>query len=153
DQQAETLRQMIAEQRELTQAARTNLAAGLITTPDYTKEEQALNQMHLALIENGRTRAQTALPLSEALLAQDSLSGHAPPMPQVIVAQDLLVRVELELFKLEAVQRAREAERKSIEERIGSLDNLEAQLRSRPLYQATQRKLDVAFVPYTQLDG
>jgi hypothetical protein len=154
DGQTATLNRMIAKQRQITARAQKNLEAGIITGPELEKAEQALSQMELALLEIGRTSAQAQVSMSRLHLAEASLAGKnaAAPMPAVVAAEDLLVRVELEMFRLDAEKRAKSAEKKSIDDRIAKLDDLEAQFKSRPLFQAIEKNLDIAFVPYTQLD-
>ncbi len=153
--QRAVLAAMIAKQKELTTKAQANLEAGVISQADFAKETQALDQMRLALLENGRTTAQSTLAMHQIKLGQDSLSGQkgAPPMPELIAAEDQLVRVELELSRLQAEEHTKLAERKAVQERLAKLDELESQLKSRPLYQAVEKHLEVAFVPYTQIDG
>jgi hypothetical protein len=45
------------------------------------------------------------------------------------------------------------AQRRDLAERIAKMDELRAHLELRPLYRATRERIDVAFVPYTQLDA
>ncbi len=146
---------MIAKQQRLAAKARANLEAGVISRADYAREVQSLDQMRLAFLENGRTRAQSELEVHQATLGEDSLNGQsdAPPMPEVLAAEDQLVRVELSLAQLQSQRTTKLAEKTSVSERLVKLDDLESQLRGRPLYQAIEQNLDIAFVPYTQLDG
>ncbi len=149
------LREMIAQQERATESARKNLAAGLIASADYVKEQLSLHQLRVALLENGRTRAQSELALDQAELAQSSLSSKrgAPAMPERIMREDQLVRIELDLIKLEAERRAKQSEQKVVRDKLAKIDELEAQLKARPMYRAVAERLDLAFVPYTQSDG
>src|SRR5262249_55938551 len=54
DQKAVIL-EMIEAQRDLTDKARGDLNAGVISRTEYAKEAQSLNQLELALLENERT--------------------------------------------------------------------------------------------------
>lgn len=124
------LEEMLRQQQLFVEQAAANLAAQLITEADLARETQALAQMRVALIENGRTRVESRLSREERL-----------------------TRVELELARLETEARSKRAERDLLAEKLAMLDELEAQLRERPVYQAMSRKLEVAFVPYTQIEG
>ena len=57
------------------------------------------------------------------------------------------------MLKLRTEVRGKRAEIALLENKLAQIDELEAQLRGRPLFQAMDRSLDVAFVPYTQLEG
>jgi hypothetical protein len=146
---------MLSKQKDVTAKAHANLEAGIISRGDLAKEEQNLSSLRLALLENGRTRVQSELSMHQVKLGQQSLAGHggAPPMPELLAREDQMVRVELELVRLESEKHTKLAERKAIQEKIAKIDELLAQLRGRPLYQAVEKHLEVAFVPYTQLDG
>jgi hypothetical protein len=146
---------MIARQQKLVEEARANLDLGIIPRADLQKEEQALSQLNLALLENDRVRVQIDLSSQKAILGQRSLAGRqgAPAMPEVMANEGLLVRLELELLHVEGQQRAKRSERRAQAETAASLDELAAQLKSRPFFQAVKKELDLAFVPYSQLEG
>lgn len=124
------LRQMAEQQRGLVEEARANLAAGLVTKTDLARETQMLSQIRVALFENDRALLQSETSRSEQA-----------------------TRIELELLKLRTEVRGKRAEVSLLEEKLAKIDELEAQLRARPLFQAMTRSLEVAFVPYTQLEG
>jgi hypothetical protein len=155
ERQKSELADMTAKQAELVERAKENLAAGLVTRGDLDRETQALAQLRVAAIENARTALQTSMALRQASLAQESLgrSGSAPPLPEAILREDQLVRIELEILKLEAEKRVKLAERRVTQAKLAKLDEVEAQLRGRPVFRATEKALDVAFVPYTQIEG
>jgi hypothetical protein len=67
--------------------------------------------------------------------------------------QDQMVKVELELLKFQSEQRSRTALLASDERQLVILDELIAQMKSRPVFRATEGKQNVAFVPYTQIEG
>ena len=74
-------------------------------------------------------------------------------MPEMLTFEEQLIRIELEIVRLESEQRSKLAQKQAVTERLAKIDELDAQLKSRPIFQAVTRSLDVAFVPYTQLDG
>jgi hypothetical protein len=123
------LEHMVRQQQGFVGQASANLAAQLITETDLARETQALAQVRVALLENGRALAESRLSREERL-----------------------TRVELEVTRLETELRSKRAERDLLAEKLAMLDELEAQLRDRPVYQAMSRSLEVAFVPYTQID-
>jgi hypothetical protein len=153
--QRAVLTEMIAKQTALTEEAKANLAAGLISKTDYAHDVQALHQMQLALLDNGKAQVQTNLALGHVALAQRSLGSakDAPVMPEAIAREDQLVRIDLEIMKLESEKRSKLAEKRVVQEKLAKIEEIDGQLRSRPLYRATERSIEVAFVPYTQIEG
>jgi len=145
----------LAKQESFASEARADMKAGLISRSDYAKETQALGQIQLSLVENGRTRVKAEMQMNEVALAQRALSSGdgAAPMPEMIMREDQIVRVELELLKLEADQRTKLAEHKLVKEKLAKIDEISLHLKGRPLFRAVEKSLDVAFVPYTQIDG
>lgn len=147
------LRAMVVEQHALVTGARASLDANLITKVDVARDVQAEQQLELGLLENERAETRARLQLQQATLAGQSLSGNAPTMPELVTRADQAVHVELEARRLEADGRAKVATRRTLAEKLATLDELHAQLRARPLFRATLKSIDVAFVPYTQLAG
>jgi len=144
---------MLSEQRKLVAKARVDVDAGIISRSDYARETQTLNQLQLALIENQRTALQSESSLQETMLAKQALARRSAITPELIAHQEEMIRVELEITKLESEKHAKLAQKKAVAARLAKIDELDAQLRGRPIFQAINRSLDVAFVPYTQLDG
>jgi hypothetical protein len=153
--QKSVLAAALAQQSEFSRAARADLDAGLISRADYAKELQSVGQVELALLENERTRLQSEMQMKQVILAQQSLAsgGGSAPMPEMILREDQVVRVELELLKLEAEQRTKTAERGLLRDKIAKIDEISAQLKGRPIFRAVEKSMDVAFVPYTQIEG
>lgn len=147
------LTDMAARQEELVTTGKTNLDAGLISQAEYTRELQIQNQLRLALLENERTRFQTSMQTQQATFARQSIAGDAPPMPEVMMHEEQMVRIELELMRLESEQRAKHAEKRLLADKLTTLDEVDAQLKTRPIVRAAEKSLDVAFVPYTQIIG
>lgn len=151
--QRAVLADMASKQAKLVREGKDNLAAGLISQAEYTKELQIESELRIAMIENDRTRLQSNMEMSEAALARKSLSGQAPTMPEMAAREEQMVRVELEVMKLESEQRSKRAEKKLLVDKLAMLDEMDAKLRSRPVFRATEKRMDVAFVPYTQSAG
>ena len=154
-QQKQVMEDMLSEQRTLTQKAQADLAAGVISRTDYAREAQSLDQMQLALLDNARARRDSQATLHEAQLAQLAMRrpNDAPLTPELMAHEEQVIRLELELAHLESEVRSKVAERAALSDRIAKLDELAGQLKSRPIYQAAEKSLDVAFVPYSQIDG
>lgn len=147
--------QMLAQQQNLTAEAQANLKVGLISKVDYAKEVQSLDQMRLATLDNDRTQLLTRAQLTEASWAQRSLatSSSAPAMPESIMREDQMVRIELEIMRLQADGRTKHASRAVLKDQLAKMDEVEGQLRARPIFRAVDKSVDVAFVPYSQSDG
>jgi hypothetical protein len=144
---------MVEKQDKIVAEGRANLAAGLISKLELTKELQTQNELQLALLDNQRTRLQTNLQMKQMNLAQRSLAGEGPAMPEIMAREEQVVRIELEILRVESEQRAKVAERKVLVEKLATVGELEAQVKGRPTYRATEKRIDVAFVPYTQSTG
>jgi hypothetical protein len=128
--QREVLERMAREQRALVEATAANLADGLVTRTDLARETHTLSQVQVALFENAR-----------ALLHSTTSQ------------REQATRIELELLQLRTEVRGKRAEIAVLSDKLARVDALEAQLRERPIFQAMDRSLDVAFVPYTQIEG
>ncbi len=146
---------MLGEQRQLAKKAQSDVDSGLISRTEFAKEMQTVKQMELALLENQRAALQSAATMQETTLAQHALTRHSGALtsPEQLTREEQMIRVELDLVRLQSEKRSKAAQRGAISERLATIDELEAQLRGRPISQATSRSLDVAFVPYTQLAG
>jgi hypothetical protein len=153
--QRAVLGDMLDKQQRFAAQTQANMTAGLTSRTEYTKELQALNQIQLAVLENDRTRMQVGLQVSHIALARKSLAagGGSIPMPELVARQEQLVRIDLEMLKLEAEQRTKTAQKRLITEKLGKIIEVEAQLKARPIFRAVDRSIDVAFVPYSQIDG
>ena len=74
-------------------------------------------------------------------------------MPELMAHEEQVIRVELEVRRLLSEKRSKLAEHAALTDRVTKLDELAGQLKSRPIYQAAEKSLNVAFVPYSQIDG
>jgi hypothetical protein len=144
---------MLEQQRAHTEKARSDRDAGIVSRTDFEKEEQAQRQLELGLLENERAALQSQSALKESALAQQSLAKRGPVMPELITRQEQLIRLELEVSRLESERRSKQALKRAVDDRIAKIDEYAAQLRGRPMFRAIERSVDVAFVPYTQLPG
>lgn len=156
DKQRDTLAAMIDKQTKITEAARANLEAGLVTKLEFAKEQQSLHQLELSMLDNERKRIQADQQQRQNDLAQASLATQGVssiPMPEVVMREDQMVRIELELTRIQAELRKKTAEKKLLQDKLAKFDELEGQLKARPIFRAADQSMDVAFVPYTQLEG
>ncbi len=145
---------MLAEQRVLTNRAQKDVEAGLISRTDFARQQQALSQVQLALLDNTRAMSRGQSALEESQLAQQALAqDSAPQMPELVTRQEQMIRVDLEIVRIEAERRAKKAQREALVERVAQVDEMVMQIEERPLFQAAERDLELAFVPYTQLPG
>lgn len=153
--QRSVLSTMADEQDALVRRAQANVAAGLVSKAEVDKELQTLRQLRFALLENERSQVQSDSAMHEVALAQKSIAarGGTAPMPALLIREDEAVRIEIEMLKLEADLRTKVAEKRILGEKLAKLDEIETQLKGRPIFRAIAQSVDVAFVPYTQIDG
>lgn len=153
--QRAVLASMLTKQTQITEETRKNHEANLVSKSDYARELYALHQVELALLENDRSQVQVGLGMQQAVLGAQSLAGtsNAPTMPEVAVREDQAVRIELEVLKLETEARSKRAARVAIVEKLAKIDEVEGKLRTRPAMMAMEQRVNLAFVPYTQIEG
>lgn len=145
---------MLAEQQALTDRAQQDVEAGIISRSEFARQQQALSQLQLALLDNTRAMSKGQSALVESQLARQALAEQsAPQMPELVTRQEQLIRVDLEIVRIDAERRAKVAQREALVERVAQVDEMVQQIEERPLFQALERDLELAFVPYTQLDG
>jgi hypothetical protein len=149
-----TVQKAAASSAELQALARQRDALVEIAARQAAEGHGAYDHTRLALLDNERIRIESESHLNQAYLAQRALSAkNGMMMPEAVAREEHLVRIELEIVRLESEQRAKRAERKVVSAKLAKMDELEAQLRGRPLFRATERSLEVAFVPYSQSEG
>ncbi|HKO94890.1 MAG TPA: hypothetical protein VJU61_27240, partial [Polyangiaceae bacterium] len=90
--------------------------------------------------------------LTQRSLARPRAKG-VPATPEVIAHQDQLVKLDLELLKLRAEVGAKRLQRSADLTQLDKLDELVADMKKRPIFRALEVSQNVAFVPYTQLEG
>ena len=100
-----------------------------------------------------RTTDLPTLPAAAIAVMREAESSTASAQSVArILQQDQLVRIELEILKLDSDARAKRAEKRVDEGKLAKIDELEKELKARPVFRAVEKNLDVAFVPYTQLE-
>ena len=158
--QEQSIRAMIVHQEKVVTNLKRDLAGGLIRKTDVERETNALNQLQISLVQNGRDQSTANLQLQTAALAQKALSGPdgkvrgtAPLTPEMISQREQSVRIELDLLKHESDRRAKNAQIRTDGESLAKIDELLGQMKERPIFRAMQSKQNVAFVPYTQMEG
>ena len=156
------LAEMLKRQNSLVDTTKQNVDAGLAASSDYDRELQVQNQLRVAVEENERQQSDlrtqgTQLTLAASALRDvtegRSLTPKIGMLPDVVEGKERDVHVELELVKLQAERRALVEEQAIAKEGIERMDALLKQMKSRPLYRAIEARTDIAFIPYTQLDG
>ena len=152
--QKQVLTDMVASQQRLAARAQKDFDAGLISRSELAHQQQALNEMRLAMLDNGRATVRGESAQEESILAQQALvRSDAPQTPELVNRQEQLIRVDLEIVRLDSERRAKSAERDALAERIAQIDEMVEQIEERPLFQALDKDLELAFVPYSQLEG
>jgi len=154
--QQQTLSKMLTDGESFVERMKKDLEAGLVSKVEYEKERQSLNQLRVAAIENERAQIATSAQLSVVRLAQNALGAGGKPRvatPEMISQQDQLVRVRCEMIRLQAERRSKVSERRSIDDELAKLDELLAQLKARPIFRAIEANTNVAFIPYSQIEG
>lgn len=153
------LERLVTRQESELALAREHLAAGMIQRRDLERQEQSLDTLRLQLVGNARAadelRARQRSASSSATEYRSSVHGESgrPHLPDIAARQESEVRLELEIMRLEAERRGLVALREAGRRNLAELEEVMHQIEERPLYRATQRQMDVAFVPYEQLEG
>jgi hypothetical protein len=157
----QVLQRLRDRQAAAVERARADLAGGMIGRDELENEVQALDHIELQLTRNARARldsqAEADLARRERRTYAAELEGEVEPteaqLPEIVRRHETMTRLELELVELEAERRGMVATRAIAERNLTRMREVLEQLQARPLWQATERDLDVAFVPYEQLEG
>jgi len=120
------LLEVLDRQEKYVTGLQKDLAAGLIRESDLVREQNALNHTRVALLQDQREHLSATMQLA---------------------------RLDLDIMKGEAELRARQAQRHASEEELARLDTLLGQLRQKPFFRAVETSQNLAFVPYSQLEG
>ncbi len=152
------LDRLITRQEAETERARTQLAAGLIERRQLEAQEQTLDSLRLQRVANSgateeaehrRRRAHTS-----AGEFRSTIGGDVPArMPEIVARNEADARLEVEVLRLEGERRGLVALHDVAEHSVDNLQAVMDQIELRPVYLATRHPMDVAFVPYQQLDG
>lgn len=156
----EIILRLLERQREETERARAQLAAGLVERRDVALQEQSLDRLELQRVANARAlaesevrrrRAHTSAGIFRESMAREARA--AARMPEIVQRHEQETRLELEILRLQAERRGLVAMREVGQRTLAELGEVMTEIEARPLYRATQTRMDVAFVPYEQLDG
>ena len=161
--QRRVLSELLESQRADVARARQHLAGALIERRQLEAEEQALGRLQLSVLDNARALTEAEARLHRTRMSEDAFRGAREGtsaadaaggrLPEIVQREEQTTRLELEIIRLEAERRALAATRRTAEESLASLRAVMEQIESRPLYRATRASMDVAFVPYEQLEG
>jgi hypothetical protein len=80
-------------------------------------------------------------------------SMRAQGSKEVMDLEQQSLRFELDAMRLTSDIRAKQVQVDTLSERISKNDQIAVQLRNKPIFRAAERRVNVAFVPYTQLEG
>ena len=151
------LMSMLAAQESVVERAKKDFEAGLLQNSELARDQNALGPIRVAIIENDRAVLLAQTQMDHLLLTKQAMSGShgAARMttPEMLAQQDQLVRIKCDLLKLEAERRTKNAEHRHIDEELAKLDELLVQLNKRPIFRAIDASTNVAFIPYSQIDG
>lgn len=151
------LSQMVANEESFVAQMKKDMDAGLVAKADYAREVHSLNQMRVAALDNDRAHILARTQMSQVRLTQQAMGGAAGrariSTPEMLAQQDQMVRVQCEMIRIEAERRSKLAERRNLDEELAKLEELLGQLKARPVFRALEADTNVAFVPYTQIDG
>ncbi len=151
------LDRLIARQRTETERARDHLAAGLIERRELETEEQSLDHLELQRIQNLRATEEAEMHRRQAHAAVGELhataAGDEARMPELVARQEGDVQLEIEILELQAERRGLVALHDVAVRSVASLQAVMDQIEQRPIYLATREPMNVAFVPYAQLEG
>ena len=150
-----TLAEMLVDEQAFLDMTRKDLEGGLVSKAEYARERAAMNQLRVAAIENERSRIASETRLSQARLTQQAMgaAGARFAPPELLAQQNEMVRVRCDIIRLQAERRSKVGERRSLDEELVKLDELLGQLKARPIFRAIEANTNVAFIPYTQIEG
>jgi hypothetical protein len=152
--QRATFAQMISDQEDFLAQMKKDLDAGLVAKADFARQQQSLNQLRVAAMENDRAHIASGVQMTQVNLTQQAINGRGHlSTPEMLSHQDQLVRVRCEMIRLEAERRSKISERRNLDEELAKLEELLGQLKARPIFRAIEANTNVAFVPYTQIAG
>lgn len=156
-QQQAIISQAIKHQKKAVVEARKNLEAGLVHKSDLDREEGALRQLLVTLLQNKRDQLAADVQLhrnalTEKALKQQNNKTHLLT-PEMLVRLDQTIRLELDVLRLEAERRTKMGQLIVDKEEGAKIDDLVKQMKARPIFRAIETSQNVAFVPYTQIEG
>ena len=151
------LADMIERQEQYARDMQNDLDAGLVHKSEVARQENALSELRVAALQNERDRLAAEVQIHTALLTGQALKNSNASTglstPEMLLQKDQLVRIELEILRLDAERRAKAAQRRADDQELAELDDLLSQMKSRPVFRAIHSSQNAAFVPYTQING
>jgi hypothetical protein len=156
-QQKAVIESMTTDQQQYVDEMKRNLEAGLIRKSDLERHQSSLDQLRIAWLQNARDQLTAEVQLETASLTQAVLDKRSDTpglvTPEMAAQRDQVVRIELDLLKLQAERQAKLAQKRTDEDELVKLDELIADMKRRPIFRAIEVSQNVAFVPYNQLEG
>jgi hypothetical protein len=157
EQQRVVIENMTRDQEHFVAQMKQSLDAGLIRKAEFERNQSGLDQLRLAWLQNARDRLTAQVQLDTASLAQEVLSKKNKAggliTPEMAAQRDHLMRVELDLMKLQAERQARLAQQRTDQDELLKIDELIADMKRRPIFRAIEVSQNVAFVPYSQREA
>lgn len=152
------LDRLITRQTAETERAREHLSSGLIERRELEAQEQQLDSLRLQRVANLRATEEAEhrhrVARSSATEYRAGVGGEpGARMPEVVGQHEADAHLEVEILRLEAERRGLVAMREVAQHSVESLEAVMAQIEARPIYLATREPMNVAFVPYEQLEG
>ena len=153
--QEELLARAIADQEAYLAEMRQNMASGLVRRADLAREEMELGRLRVAALQRNREFSSVEAQRHQASLTSEALQrgGSRVLSPELLAAREESVRIDMEIRKLEVEKQAKDAELRAALEDLAKMDEMVAQMKTRPIFRATAAEQTVAFVPYTQIEG
>lgn len=160
NEQRTVIERLLERQQRLTERTRDDLRAGLVDRTEMEAQEQSLDALKVQLIENSRLLGEARFRKAQLDRGEKALrsafgkeAGATSLMPEVAAGEEHEARLEVELLKLEAERRNLKNVRRISMDAVEKQSSLLNDLKTRPLYRAMEENTQVAFVPYSQLDG
>ena len=158
--QQRLLRSLLETSREALGEARAQFKSGLIDKAELAQRRARVEQIQLAHQENNRQLIETMSQKENTDLELEAWSDSAAKadeealgiLPEVVAHQQERARVELEVLRLEADEKALAAQARILRTAAREMDALLEEIQARPLYRAMAADTNIAFIPYAQLD-
>jgi Mn-dependent DtxR family transcriptional regulator len=126
--------------------------SGLAHGAELVRERSELRRLKLLQLQRERDEVTAQNHVRELSLTKAAQRGATTKTtPEVLRLEEQLLRLELEIKRLQADESGKLAELTAANAQIVRLDDLIGHLQQRPLYRAIEQKQTLAFVPYKQL--
>ncbi len=155
--QRRLIEQRVGQQEDHVRELERQLEVGLVRKADLERERDVLSQLRLGAIQNDRDRLASGVQHHSSFLAQRALAtgkqNRALSTPEMVQQKEQLIRIDVDVLRMEAEQVSKRSELRTAQEELAKLDALVQQVKDRPVFRAIESRQNVAFVPYTQLEG